>query len=95
MFSAYATVPVYEAFFRWVGWSDSIDPMVEAWNAGDRERARELAPEELIREIFIFGSPQEQKARLAEFVERGITTPVLTPICGPDELPAMIDSLAP
>ena len=25
----------------------------------------------------------------------GITTPVLTPICGPDELPAMIDSLAP
>ena len=95
MFSAYATVPVYEAFFRWLGWGQAIDPMVEAWRAGDRERAREAAPEELIREIFIFGSPQEQKARLAEFVKRGITTPVLTPICGPDELPAMIDSLAP
>jgi probable F420-dependent oxidoreductase len=95
MFSAYATVPVYEAFFRWLGWGRAIDPMVEAWRAGDRERAREAAPEELIREIFIFGSPQEQKARLAEFVKRGITTPVLTPICGPDELPAMIDSLAP
>jgi probable F420-dependent oxidoreductase len=95
MFSAYATVPVYEAFFRWLGWGEAIDPMVEAWRAGDRERAREAAPEELIREIFIFGSPQEQKARLGEFVQRGITTPVLTPICGPDELPAMIDSLAP
>ena len=95
MFSAYATVPVYEAFFRWLGWGEAIDPMVEAWRAGDRERARQAAPEELIREIFIFGSPQEQKARLAEFVQRGITTPVLTPICGPDELPAMIDSLAP
>jgi alkanesulfonate monooxygenase SsuD/methylene tetrahydromethanopterin reductase-like flavin-dependent oxidoreductase (luciferase family) len=95
MFAAYATVPVYEQFFRWIGWGEAIDPMVEAWNAGERERARELAPEELIREIFIFGSPQEQKARLGEFVQRGITTPVLTPICGPDELPAMIDSLAP
>ena len=36
MFAAYATVPVYEAFFRWLGWGEAIDPMVEAWRAGDR-----------------------------------------------------------
>jgi probable F420-dependent oxidoreductase len=95
MFAAYATVPVYEAFFRWLGWGEAIDAMVQAWNEGDRQRARELAPEDLIREIFIFGSPDGQKGRLGEFVQRGITTPVLTPICGPDELPAAIDSLAP
>ena len=95
MFAAYATVPVYEAFFRWLGWGDAIDPMVEAWNAGDRRRAGELAPAELIQEIFIFGSAEEQKSRLHEFVQRGITTPVLTPICAPDQLPAAIDSLAP
>jgi probable F420-dependent oxidoreductase len=95
MFSAYATVPVYEAFFRWLGWGAAIDPMVAAWRAGDREQARAQAPEELIREIFVFGSPEEQKARLGEFVQRGITTPVLTPICSPDELPAAIDALAP
>ena len=95
MFSAYATVPVYEQFFRWLGWGEALDPMVEAWNAGDRERARELAPEDLIREIFIFGAADEQKARLGEFVARGITTPVLTPLCPPDQLPAVIDALAP
>jgi probable F420-dependent oxidoreductase len=95
MFAAYATVPVYEQFFRWLGWGDAIDPMVEAWRAGDRARARELAPADLIGEIFVFGPPDVQKARLAEFVERGITTPVLTPICPPDELPAAIDGLAP
>ena len=95
MFSAYATVPVYEAFFRWLGWGAAIDPMVDAWRAGDREGARTAAPEDLIREIFVFGAPAEQKARLAEFVDEGITTPVLTPICGPDELPALIDALAP
>jgi probable F420-dependent oxidoreductase len=95
MFAAYVTVPVYEAFFRWLGWGEAIDPAVEAWNAGDRAQAREAVPEELIREIFVFGSPGEQKARLGEFVQRGVTTPVLTPICAPDELPATIDALAP
>jgi len=95
MFSAYATVPVYEAFFRWLGWGESIDPMVQAWRTGDRERARSLVPENLIREIFVFGTPDEQKARLGEFVKGGITTPVLTPICAPHDLPAMIDALAP
>jgi hypothetical protein len=95
MFSAYATVPVYEAFFRWLGWGEAIDPMVEAWRGGDRQRALELAPEELIREIFVFGDAEAQKQRLGEFVAAGITTPVLTPICPPDQLPATIDALAP
>jgi probable F420-dependent oxidoreductase len=95
MFSAYATVPVYEAYFRWLGWGDAIDPMVGAWRAGDRQRALEAAPEELIHEIFIFGDAGEQKLRLAEFVENGITTPVLTPICSPNQLAGVIDALAP
>jgi probable F420-dependent oxidoreductase len=95
MFAAYATVPVYEQFFRWVGWGDAIDPMVEAWGAGERERARELAPEELIREIFIFGSPAEQKERLGQFVAGGISTPVLTPICAPNQIGDLIGELAP
>jgi probable F420-dependent oxidoreductase len=95
MFSAYATVPVYEQFFRWLGWGEAIDPMVEAWRAGDRQRALEAAPAELINEIFIFGDPGEQKLRLAEFVDNGITTPVLTPICPPEQLADTIDALAP
>jgi probable F420-dependent oxidoreductase len=95
MLAAYATVPVYEAFFRWLGWGEAIDPMVAAWRDGDRARARELAPENLIRDIFVFGGPEEQKARLARFVEGGITTPVLTPICPPEALPEAIEGLAP
>jgi probable F420-dependent oxidoreductase len=95
MFAAYATVPVYEAYFRWLGWGETIDPMVEAWRSGDRERALELAPDELIGEIFIFGDAGQQKLRLAEFTENGITTAVLTPICPPDQLAGMIDALAP
>src|SRR5215213_10024000 len=95
LLSAYATVPVYEAFFRSLGWGDALDPMVEAWRAGDRKAALERAPEDLIREIVIFGSPEEQRARLEEFVAGGITTPVLTFLAGPDQLPGLIDALAP
>jgi alkanesulfonate monooxygenase SsuD/methylene tetrahydromethanopterin reductase-like flavin-dependent oxidoreductase (luciferase family) len=94
MFAAYGTVPVYHEFFRWLGWGEQLDPMVEAWRAGDRQRALELAPEDLIREIFVFGSPDEQHERLAEFGEAGITTFVLTPICAPEQLPELIPALA-
>jgi probable F420-dependent oxidoreductase len=90
MFAAYGTVPVYEAFFRALGWGEAIDPMVQAWRAGDRKLAVAKAPEELLREIFILGDPDAMKQRLHAFAERGITTLVLTPI-GAD----LIDELAP
>jgi probable F420-dependent oxidoreductase len=95
MFAAYATVPVYEAFFRALGWGEAIDPMVAAWRGGDRKAALAAVPEELVREIFIFGSPDDMRARLHEYAARGITTFVLSPIAPPDQLPALIDALAP
>ncbi|HEX2016167.1 MAG TPA: LLM class F420-dependent oxidoreductase [Solirubrobacteraceae bacterium] len=94
MFAAYGTVPVYAEFFRWLGWGEQLDPMVAAWREGDRARALELAPEELIREIFIFGSPEEQRERLEQYAAGGIRTLVLTPITAPEDLARMIGSLA-
>jgi probable F420-dependent oxidoreductase len=95
MFSAYITVPVYEKFYRWLGYGEQIDPMVDAWKAGDRQAAAAAAPWELIEEMFIFGSPEQMKERLAAFVEGGITTPVLTPIVPPERLGEAIAALAP
>jgi probable F420-dependent oxidoreductase len=95
MFAAYATVPVYEAFFRALGWGEAIDPMVAAWRSGDRKAALGHVPEDLVREIFVFGDPAAMRARLGEYAARGITTLVLTPIAAPDDLPDLIDALAP
>jgi probable F420-dependent oxidoreductase len=94
MFAAYATVPVSTAFFRWLGGGEQIEAMVEAWNARDRQRALELVPDELVREIFVFGGREEMHERLGAFAEAGITTFVLTPIVGPGDLPDAIRSLA-
>jgi probable F420-dependent oxidoreductase len=91
----YATVPVYTEFFRWLGWGEQIDPVVDAWNAGDRRRALELAPEQLVREIFLLGPIEAQRERLAAFAEAGITTAALTLIWPPDRMSEAIDALAP
>ena len=95
MFSSYVTVPVYAAFYRWLGHGDAIAPMVEAWQAKDRQRAAELAPRELIEQMFIFGTPEQMRARLEQFVAGGITLPVLTPITTPDKLGELIEALGP
>jgi probable F420-dependent oxidoreductase len=95
LFAAYGNVPVYAAFFRWLGWGERIDPMVEAWHGGDRAKALELVPEDLVREVFLFGSPEQMRERLAQFAAAGVTTFVLSAMCGPDDVPAFIDGLAP
>jgi len=95
MFSSYITVPVYANFYRWLGYGEQIEPMVEAWQAGDRQAAAAAAPWVLIEDMFIFGTPEEMKARLGAFVEGGITLPILTPIVTPDRLGEAIEALAP
>jgi probable F420-dependent oxidoreductase len=95
LFAAYGTVPVYAEFFRWLGWGEQLEPMLDAWRAGDRRRAVELVPDDLLREIFLFGSPEQIHDRLRGFAEAGVTTFVLTPICDPGQLPGVIDALAP
>lgn len=95
MFTSYITVPVYAAFYRWLGYGDEIEAMVSAWESGDRQGAAAAAPWELIEEMFIFGSPEQMKERIAAFVKGGITLPILTPITTPDKLGELIDALAP
>jgi probable F420-dependent oxidoreductase len=95
MFSSYITVPVYTAFYRWLGYGEQIDPMIAAWEAGDRQAAAAAAPWEAIEEMFLFGTPEQMRERLAAFVEGGITLPILTPIVTPDKLGETIAALAP
>jgi probable F420-dependent oxidoreductase len=95
MFASYATVPVYAAFFRWLGYGERIDPMVAAWEAGDRQAAAAAAPWEVIEETFLFGPPEQMKERLASFVEGGVTLPILLLMAPPEKLSETIEALAP
>jgi alkanesulfonate monooxygenase SsuD/methylene tetrahydromethanopterin reductase-like flavin-dependent oxidoreductase (luciferase family) len=95
VFVAYATVPVYTEFFRWLGHAEEVEPVVEAWNAGDRAAALELAPERLVRDVFLLGPIGKQRERLAAFAEAGIDTAVLALLGSPDALHAAVEAFAP
>ena len=95
MFSSYITVPVYAAFYRWLGYGEQIGEMISAWESGDRQAAAAAAPWELIEDMFVFGTPEQMRERLDAFVAGGITLPILTPIVTPDQLAETIDALAP
>jgi probable F420-dependent oxidoreductase len=83
----YLTSPVYAAFHQWLGRGESIRPMLEAWQAGDRQTAAELVPDSLLEELLVFGSPQECMDKLESYCRNGVTVPVLQPIV-PAEDPA-------
>jgi len=95
MFSSYITVPVYAAFYRWLGYGEQIDAMVAAWESGDRGAAAAAAPWELIEDTFVFGSPEQMRERLDAFVAGGVTLPVITPIVPPEGMGETIQALAP
>ena len=94
MFTAYGSTPVYAEFFRSLGWAEKLDPMLEAWKAGDRKRALELCPEDLVREIFVLGPPEAMKERLAEFEAGGITSFSMLMFGEPAGYGDLIDALA-
>lgn len=75
--AAYLNVPVYAEFHRWLGRGDQLEPMWAAWQSGDRAAALAAIPEAVIDDLFIYGSPSDIAARTREYVDAGVTTPVL------------------
>ncbi|MBW8484036.1 LLM class F420-dependent oxidoreductase [Actinomadura parmotrematis] len=96
MIAAYMTVPVYRAFHEWLGRGDALAPMNEAWAAGDRKRALEAIPDEVVDDLIVHGSPDACRARIREYVDNGLTTPVLAIVpAGGVELADAVRQLAP
>lgn len=75
--AAYLTVPVYAEFHRWLGRGELLQPMWEAWAAGDRKTALEAIPDSLVDELIVHGSPEECREHVARYVANGVTCPAL------------------
>jgi probable F420-dependent oxidoreductase len=96
LIAAYLNVPVYKAFHQWMGRSDEMGSHWERWDAGDRKGALAEIPESVVDDLVVHGTPDQCRARIAEYMDNGITTPALAilPFGGIDPLEAM-RSLAP
>jgi probable F420-dependent oxidoreductase len=75
--AAYLTVPVYRAFHDWLGRTELMQPMQDAWAAGDRKGALAAIPDELVDDLVVHGEPAACRERLQSYVEAGVTTPVI------------------
>ncbi|NRQ30346.1 LLM class F420-dependent oxidoreductase [Nonomuraea sp. NN258] len=82
MLASYLTVPVYAAFHDWLGRGEALRPMHEAWAAGDRQAALKAIPDEVVDALVVHGDAATCRARIQQYVDNGLDTPVLAPIPG-------------
>lgn len=96
LLASYLTVPVYAAFHQWLGRGEVLRPMREAWAAGDRQGAVKAIPDEVVDELVVHGDAATCRARVREYVDSGLDTPVLAPIpMGDTPLDQVVRDLAP
>ena len=74
--AAYMTVPVYRAFHEWMGRTELLQPMWDAWAAGDRKAAVAAIPDSVADDLVVHGAPEACKERIQAYVDAGVTTPI-------------------
>ena len=72
--NTYLNVPVYKAFHEWLGRAALLQPMWDAWAAGDRKAAVAAVPEQVMADLFIQGGPAEMQRRVQAYLDNGVDT---------------------
>ena len=72
--AAYLNVPVYAEFHRWLGRGEVLQPMWDAWGAGDRKAALAAIPDSVVDELVVHGSPEQCRATIQRYFDHGVTT---------------------
>ena len=86
LLAVYVTSPPYEAFLRWIGMSELIDPVLSAWRAGDRQGALAAMSDELVHDLLVVGDADQCRQRIEEYVACGVKVPALAPFSGRADL---------
>ncbi|XVV01366.1 LLM class F420-dependent oxidoreductase [Actinosynnema sp. CA-248983] len=95
LISTYLTVPAYAAFHDWLGRGELLRPMHEAWQAGDRRKAAEVIPDEVVDDLVVHGSVEHCRAQVAKYAANGVDTPIIAVLpTGADQF-ELVRALAP
>ncbi len=95
MISSYLTVAAYAEFHRWLGRGEALQPMWDAWDAGDRQLANELIPDRVVDELIIHGSYGACREHVARYVEAGVQIPSIAIVPFGVDLKEAVEGLAP
>lgn len=84
--AAYLNVPVYAEFHKWLGRGEMLQPMWDAWAAGDRKQALAEIPDEVVDELIVHGSPDQCRATIQRYFDNGVTTSTVSVLALDPEL---------
>jgi len=95
MIAAYLNVEAYAEFHRWLGRGAALQPMWDAWAAGDRKGALEVIPDEVTDALVLHGSFGSCREQILAYAEAGITIPAIAIVPFGVELRDAVRGLAP
>src|SRR3954470_11269209 len=82
--AAYLNVPVYAAFHEWLGRGPVLQPMWDAWKAGDRKAALAAIPDEVVDDLIVHGAPAACRSKVEAYARAGVTVPVMALLPTPE-----------
>lgn len=95
LIAEYMNVPVYAAFHEWIGRGEAFRDMWDAWKAGDRKKATESIPDEVLDALIVNGSAEECAEHVKRYAANGITTPMPMMLASPEDTMKVLRALAP
>jgi probable F420-dependent oxidoreductase len=95
MISSYLTVPTYAEFHRWLGRGEALQPMWDAWAAGDRKLANEVIPDSVVDELVIHGSYEACREHVQRYLDAGVEIPTIAIVPFGIDLKDAVEGLAP
>ena len=90
-FAPYVATSVYNRFYRWMGYAEEAEAIARAAAANDREQLAAAFSDRMARDLFAIGTVEDVVARLHDYVDAGVTIPVVAPLTtGPDAAAATL-----
>ena len=80
VFAPYVATSVYNRFYRWMGYEEEAEAIARAAAAKDREGMAKAFSDRIAQDLFVVGTADEVVARLREYVNAGVTVPVIAPL---------------
>lgn len=79
-FSVYVATSVYNRFYRWMGYEEEAKAIAQAAAAKDRNGMAAAFTDRMVRDLFLVGDANAVVARIREYLDAGVTIPVIAPL---------------
>jgi len=80
VFAPYVATSVYNRFYRWMGYEEEAEAIAQAAAAKDREGMAKAFSDRIAEDLFVVGDADTVVTRLREYVDAGVTIPVIAPL---------------